>query len=170
MLRVLYLHACPKLLGSDHDPGGEHCGPSASPGIFRAHLAHMDVIRSETVAAAALFWNSLCTNQMVGRLGDQNLLLFHSTAALHNTQKGFHKDRLRVNARGLQPFLSLCTLLLATNPRWPSVPQRGFKGKDKDWPFLLALTWRPVLSTFLVRYRFGVPQMEEGIKSGLLLP
>lgn len=55
VLRVLYLHACPKLLGSDPDPGGEHCGPSASPGIFRAHLAHVDVIRSETVAAAALF-------------------------------------------------------------------------------------------------------------------
>lgn len=43
---MLYLRACPKLLESDHDPEGEHPGPSASPGVFRTHLAHMDAIRS----------------------------------------------------------------------------------------------------------------------------
>lgn len=84
---MLYWSACPELFGSDRDPESKNPGSSASPGSFRAHLAHMDTVRLKTQWQLPLwfFWNTLYSSQMVGRLRNQNVLLHFIQQLLYAT-------------------------------------------------------------------------------------
>lgn len=155
----MYLGACPKLLESDHNPERKHPGPSASLGIFGAHLAHMDMIRSKMQWQLPLsFETSYIAAKWLEGSGIKTSSCMLSNSCFMQHTKRFRKEMGPQSKRSWSiAIASFAYSVSSTKCGIISTPQRGLYGNSEERPFLLALAQGLMVTAFSGRVKFEVP-------------